>query len=859
MAQYRPEPPSTSIRPNFTTLANASHVNFKGSPNLNSVGGNQYNYHNFPSEQDPLKQILEEIGFAFYYDCHGRHQSYPPGSTLSRAFKTQVTEELMTWALPNSDNDEEQPKVLWLRGSTGTGKSTIAARLAKLCDDQSELAANFFFSRFNPNLNHPRFLVPALAYGLISSYPDLRDLVYKSIREKTRVLKADLDSQFQQLIAQPLLQWRAAAGGPNTHAKLIVLDGIDECPHTDHQRLVLSMVLSAVTKGLPLRFLICSRSEDHIWEYFSNPSLLAPYTKYFLLDGDLNTNGKVRDILTNGFKKMSSGERFLQMNLSDPWPPIRGLETLVEKASGETDFANTVIRFLEHHPHPQEQLEAILSLPTSYADRLRALSGQNHGLTMAQPGLAHVNSISMPPALSQPLDSTSVHANSPDEQVLNAASSSLYHHIVYSTYGGNESCVYTLVAIALLHANPALIPHIPVTPRTLESLLQTPQGAILGAIGSCLRTLQGPDDEIVAYHPSFFRFLLDLDKQSGRRYCLYLINAWFNFMSDGSLEQIISIRERYKVLDAVLLGWSSFRLEIGIQTLFLQKIISINLTKLFTVMLRSSWHTASLREWTSGDPETIGVSTLYRQIEDLIPWLEGLDSSPQAPYLLARLRRSQRYFCITPPLEFAGSNDYRLRWIVMQIAGCKWKCGVTEKARNSFKSSTNASTSSMGELKVISVGGWEPCQKCSDPASRYTTAHYRIDIRPWCILIANDLRDEIRQNSSPEACANLAQSSLLPLCFADPLPESEAEVNNEVAQTNTTTWNSNQNNVQPSTQTQTQTAPSLPQVLSGLPRASDYTDPGLQALQAQYQALMISSNNQGWQGAQAMGVPPRPN
>ncbi|KAL0059421.1 hypothetical protein AAF712_013810 [Marasmius tenuissimus] len=770
MAQYRPEAPST--RQKITTLANASHVEFKGSPNLNSVGGNQYNYHNVSGEPDPLKQFLEQTDFAFYYDCHGRHQSYPSGSTLSRSSEIQVAEDLKAWACPDSDNNEKESRVLWLRGSAGTGKSTIAALLAKLCDEQSEPTANFFFSRSNPNLNHSRFLVPALAHGLISSYPDLAPLVHKSIRDKHQVLKADLDSQFQQLIAQPLLQLKAA-GGPDIRTKLILLDGINECLDIDHQRLVLSMVLSAVTKGLPLRFLICSRSENHIWEYFSDPSLLTPYTKYLLLDGDPITNGKVRSILMDGFKEMSSSERFRRMNLSDPWPPIRDLETLVEKASGEADFANTVVRFLEHHPRPQEQLKEVLSLPTSYADRLSILNGQTKALTMVGPRLLHQNSFLMPSVLSQPLDSTSVHTSSPDaKQPLNAASSSLYRHILFSTYGGNESCVHTVVAIALLHANPALMPRIPVTHRTLVYLFQTPQKTDLGAIGSCLIKLQGPDDEIVAYHPSFFQFLLALDKESKRQYCSYLMKLWFSFIRNECLEK----KERNKMLDAVLLGWPSFRLETGMETLFLQNVMDINFTKLFALMLQISWNTASSQEWTSEEPETIGVSTLYRQIEELIPWLQGLDSNRQTVYLLERLKRFQCYFCITPPPVFAGLHDDRLRWIVMQIAGCKWKCGVTEKARNSFKSSTNPSTS-MGEpVEVISVGNCQLCQRRGDSASQYTAAHYRIDTQPWCIQIAKDLRDEIRRNPSPEAYANLVQSSLLPLCFADPLPHLPANV-----------------------------------------------------------------------------------
>ncbi|KAK1219867.1 hypothetical protein PQX77_017390 [Marasmius sp. AFHP31] len=205
MIGSRPETPSTTTQI-FSTLAN-SEVTVGGSANWSSVGRDQYNYNYTLNSPDPLEDILRRIESRFAHDC--RQQT----TLATDKPSSEIIEELCAWALPKlGPNEGREPSVCWLRGSADMGRSTAAALIATKSEDEGTLASSFFFSKDDPDLNHPRHLVHAIAHGLGSLSEDLRQLINDAIRSRSRRLSASLEAQFLHLVARPLLQWKASGG-----------------------------------------------------------------------------------------------------------------------------------------------------------------------------------------------------------------------------------------------------------------------------------------------------------------------------------------------------------------------------------------------------------------------------------------------------------------------------------------------------------------------------------------------------------------------------------------------------------------------------------------------------------------------
>ncbi|KAL0064195.1 hypothetical protein AAF712_008917 [Marasmius tenuissimus] len=465
---------------------------------------------------------------------------------------------------------------------------------------------------------------------------------------------------------------------------LVLIDGLDACKRLHNLTEVFSIVASASRDNLPLCFLISSRSEDDIWGQFTDPKL-APFTKFLLLNGDPTANQHVRNILIDGSQRLHSSEAFQDRKIPSSWPLFREVETLIKKADSQTEYANTLIRFLENHSSPRKQLQEILDLKP------------NNTLP------------SLPPSLC-----------------------SLYEHILRSALGENESREAMIFAIAFLHNTPLrLIPNHLIAQRFLETLrwrgLKS-KGRVqiakdLDALRSCLR-FEGPDNEITAHDPLFFCFPLELDKDEETDKCSDLLDTWFDtivFLYEEEKDvytEDVSTLAFEEIYDAVLLGWPAFRFVKGLQSEFIQEMIDLDFVEFFDYLLKRSWNPPAK---ASKQAKQTGISVLYKQIGELIPWLKELidndpndsdndasihspppssvvdsdDSDPEeqvkvtlkgnpeaeknAATLLRVFKSSQNSFCISLPVGFDSYRDVCLRWIVMQVAGCTYDCEVTRK------------------------------------------------------------------------------------------------------------------------------------------------------------------------------------
>ncbi|KIO17362.1 hypothetical protein M407DRAFT_85057, partial [Tulasnella calospora MUT 4182] len=113
-------------------------------------------------------------------------------------------------------------RVLWIRGTAGGGKSTIASTVAHSWEYRASCAI-FHFRRGQNTLN--KQLVCALARQLGKSLvPEVRNAVLGSVQQNPNMAEQRLDIQFKTLLVAPL-----ATLSHRQHTVLIIVDALDEC------------------------------------------------------------------------------------------------------------------------------------------------------------------------------------------------------------------------------------------------------------------------------------------------------------------------------------------------------------------------------------------------------------------------------------------------------------------------------------------------------------------------------------------------------------------------------------------------------------------------------------------------------
>ena len=145
---------------------------------------------------------------------------------------------------------------------------------------------------------------------------------------------------------------------------MVVLDGLDECQGHEDQCRILAQVSHIIhIHRLPLRFLIVSRPESHLYEAFEGPSL-AGLTQTLSLYDDFRAYNDVFAYLRSEFSRIYESKRHKDVMefFPRPWPSNDAIERIVRKSGGYFIYASTVIRFTdEEYFEPPERLDQVLN------------------------------------------------------------------------------------------------------------------------------------------------------------------------------------------------------------------------------------------------------------------------------------------------------------------------------------------------------------------------------------------------------------------------------------------------------------------------------------------------------------------
>ena len=248
--------------------------------------------------------------------------------------RIQIVAELEEWAF-----DDAAPRVCWLNGMAGTGKTSIAHTLSEILDEKQMLGASFFCSRSaSQQVRDASFIVPTVATKLSQASPLLRSALSQAMEDEPDVGSLyTLSMQFRLLLEEPIQ--RVIDLSIKTY-KIIVIDALDECTKPGMVEKLIQAVVTFAPK-IPLKFFISSRETTAIRNAFHHNRTHSPKI--------LSLHDVERTVVQEDIKL------YLETSLSaiarrNPhpidWPPPDELDILLERSDRLFIYAATAIRYI---------------------------------------------------------------------------------------------------------------------------------------------------------------------------------------------------------------------------------------------------------------------------------------------------------------------------------------------------------------------------------------------------------------------------------------------------------------------------------------------------------------------------------
>ncbi|VDB91507.1 unnamed protein product [Peniophora sp. CBMAI 1063] len=215
-------------------------------------------------EQQELEQIRRSQAEAAEEATLARLQRLDVADLTSQArsgclegTRLTVLSDLDAWS-----REPDAPRVYWVNGMAGTGKSAIARTFGRRLYDAKMLGGSFFCSReSNVEQQNAKRIIPTLAAALAGRYMKYRSALVKSLMASAAEPSPGfwgVAEQIQRLLVEPF----ACFVDDEYPCFVLVVDALDETESGTAQELVQLLVDNS--KRLPLKFFLTSRPEIHL-------------------------------------------------------------------------------------------------------------------------------------------------------------------------------------------------------------------------------------------------------------------------------------------------------------------------------------------------------------------------------------------------------------------------------------------------------------------------------------------------------------------------------------------------------------------------------------------------------------------
>ncbi|KIO00095.1 hypothetical protein M404DRAFT_1004203 [Pisolithus tinctorius Marx 270] len=213
----------------------------------------QYRRHEDRGVQVDAFRVLEDLDLASLAPARGAGPNWT--KKCLDGTRTEVLAEIINWIY---DTNEDVPRILWLHGQAGKGKSAIAHTIALWFKKVGGVGSCFCFSRDWQAEHLEEKIFRTIACDLAERDPAfgraLADVLATGDSLKTT---SDVALQWRRLILEPLCKVSDNMVG----SVVIVVDALDESGPERSRRHLLSVLASAQAAGLPrnVRILVTSR------------------------------------------------------------------------------------------------------------------------------------------------------------------------------------------------------------------------------------------------------------------------------------------------------------------------------------------------------------------------------------------------------------------------------------------------------------------------------------------------------------------------------------------------------------------------------------------------------------------------
>ena len=162
----------------------------------------------------------------------------------------EILQEIVDWI---HDPDVNAPRIFWLHGQAGRGKSAIAHTIALWFKNVGGLGSCFCFARDRQTERRHEKMLSTIARDLANRDPAFRRALAKVIEEdNTLKTTPDVMQQWEKLLAEPL----SKVSGGIVGKVVLVIDALDESGAESSRQHILSVLTSMEAAFLPSNFRI---------------------------------------------------------------------------------------------------------------------------------------------------------------------------------------------------------------------------------------------------------------------------------------------------------------------------------------------------------------------------------------------------------------------------------------------------------------------------------------------------------------------------------------------------------------------------------------------------------------------------
>ncbi|KAJ7879347.1 WD40 repeat-like protein [Mycena leptocephala] len=259
--------------------------------------------------------------------------------------RVNLLNDLRAWS-----HDPNSPRIFWLDGMAGTGKSAVSRSFCHMLRTDKQLGASFFCLRGDASRGNPKHILPTLAMHLA-----LHDAAYKSALlpavDRGISSNANLQIQVENLLENPL---RSAHGG-GLPTLVLVIDALDELDDEDTTKDLLRRLVTVVPR-LPIKLFVTSRPERHIRPHFETSADLRRVLRLHDIGNDI-VKADISLYLTNHLARIKAESSPM---LPPEWASNADIEVLADRAGKLFIYAFTAVKYISENP--RDRLQTLISI-----------------------------------------------------------------------------------------------------------------------------------------------------------------------------------------------------------------------------------------------------------------------------------------------------------------------------------------------------------------------------------------------------------------------------------------------------------------------------------------------------------------